>query len=292
MGSFWNCELTMRVFWIIVACLGLVSFRTAAEETIVYPLPSIANDKRYTFPEALLSLILSKSPNKYKEAPIALSAQQRRILKHVEDGKIDLFWAAAQALPENDNLLVLRIPIFKGLLGYRLILTNDENLQALKRVKSLEDLSAFSIGHGSDWPEVLMYKDLGFNVVTTTDYNALFKMLTHGRFDLFPRSVIEVWAEMSSHSELDLKLDRHLLLHYPHALYFYVNGQKKSLFDDVERGFKEIIDSGEYDALLKKFHGQDIEKVKISKRHLINIPNPQFGKISVEDAKYFFIAQD
>jgi hypothetical protein len=64
------------------------------------------------------------------------------------------------------RLLPVRIPLDKGLFGWRIAPLPSSRAQLLKGVRNLEDFRQFSAGQGHDWPdsEILRSQDLPVNV--------------------------------------------------------------------------------------------------------------------------------
>jgi hypothetical protein len=77
----------------------------------------------------------------------------------------------------------VRLPIDKGLLGYRMFLVREADLPRFATVRTLDDLRKLRVGQGKDWIDVPILRKAGFPVVEGTSYPGLFAMLAAGRFD-------------------------------------------------------------------------------------------------------------
>jgi hypothetical protein len=110
-------------------------------------------------------------------------------------------------------LLPIRIPIDKGLLGWRIFLVNRAKADQFAAVKTLDGLRPYQAGQGHDWPDTDILRANGLKVQGSANYDGLFKTLQAGRIDYFPRSVVEIWAgEKTSWYGLDHRRDRCFVL--------------------------------------------------------------------------------
>jgi ABC-type amino acid transport substrate-binding protein len=203
------------------------------------------------------------------------TANQERNLKLIEQGELDIYWSAA-SISREQALLAIKIPIYKGLFGYRLMLVKAENKNLLAGVRTIKDLKKFTIGQGVGWPDVEIYQHNRIKVDTTNEYANLFNMLALGRFDLFPRAVVEIWDEVELFKTLNLAVEENVLVHYPYAIYFYVKKDAQQLASIIETGFRRIIEEGEYDALFMQYHSNVIDKMNTQARVVIELDNPNF----------------
>jgi hypothetical protein len=259
-----------------------------AKDLIVnYPVSADIEDHRDVYPRKLLQLICANTDLSIVLRPLETAANQERNLVLIEQGELDIYWSGASKYRESE-FLSIKFPIYKGLLGYRLILLKQENAELLATVKGLAALKKFSIGQGSGWPDVKLYLENNFVVHTTTQYPALFEMLQKGRFDLFPRSIIEVWEELNTFSDMNIVVDEHILLRYPYAMYFYVNKNNVELAAQLHKGFSRIIASGEFDTLFERYIGTYIRRAKLNERQIIDLPNPLFNHISAEEKAMYY----
>ncbi|MEJ1935818.1 hypothetical protein WDZ92_36960, partial [Nostoc sp. NIES-2111] len=141
----------------------------------------------------LVRLALAKVGDLADVRLVSLEMQQSRSMSELLAGRaaFDLMWSMTTVQRERSGLRVIRFPIDRGLLGWRLLLVTNANLKRWRRVASLDDVRQYVAGQGHDWPDVQILKANGLPVVTTHNYDALFRMLKVGRFDYLPRSILE-----------------------------------------------------------------------------------------------------
>ncbi|MEI8634177.1 hypothetical protein P4S72_23305 [Vibrio sp. PP-XX7] len=147
------------------------------------------------------------------------------------------------------RLQTVRIPVLKGLLGHRIFIIRAADQNRFAQINTLAELKQLKAGQGTFWGDTQVLKKANIPVVTTIKYANLFPMLEGGRFDYFPRAVHEPWVEVASRPELNLVVDKHILLIYPFAMYFYVNKSNTVLHNQIYKGFEIAIKDGSFDKL-------------------------------------------
>ncbi|UUZ49018.1 hypothetical protein LP420_00175 [Massilia sp. B-10] len=158
----------------------------AADIVIRYPRPESNPDERSRYPLRLLELALARADTDYRIEISPLRMQQGRALLRLEKNEgIDILSTMTSAERES-RLQAIRIPIDKGLIGWRLLLVERAKLGQMAQLRSLAELKNFSAGQGSDWPDTAIMRENGLPVYGTTSYESLFSMLESGRIDYFP----------------------------------------------------------------------------------------------------------
>lgn len=245
---------------------------------VVYPAPESPLDTRSHDLVVLLRTALQRteaSHGPFELVPAPTASSEDRQLLSMEQGRLpNIVWASGTTEREK-RLLPIRIPVRRGLLGFRLLLIHRDRQAALRRVRTAADLRAYSLGQGPNWPETQMFRQMGFQVQTGS-YEALFRMLVSGRFDLFPRGVNEVFGEFSARqAELpDLAVEDSLVLHYPQAYYFFVSRSNPGLAERVEKGLRLMLQDGSFEAHFWHHHGDAIRQARLAGRRLLKLHNP------------------
>lgn len=271
-----------------ICSLLLISFSVSStERLLIYPRPEAGVDKRQDFAIDVLQAILAEVPHKYQLQESLYPAQQDRALLLLNDRKLDIVWTGTSDHREQ-HYRAVRIPIQKGLLGWRLLLVNEDKKNLLREVHSIEQLKPFSIGLGGGWPDVALFSDNGFVVHTTTSYEALFKMLQKRRFDLFPRSVLEIWGELESYKNMSIVVEPNVALHYPYANFYFVHREDVQLAQDIERGFNQLIESGDYERMFQQTYQHILDRAQLSERKILSLKNGFFRKPDDKEKKYYF----
>ncbi len=170
----------------------------------------------------------------------------------------------------------MRIPILKGLLGYRIFIIRSGDSNKFRRIQNFDKLKKFSAGSGHDWldSEILAYN--GINVIKSSNYEGLFMMLRVKRFDYFPRGVNEAFDEVESRKSKvsDIEVEQGIAFHYPFPVYFFVNKDNVLLAERIEKGLRAAIDDGSFQKLFNRYNGAYIKRASVWKRKIIRLKNP------------------
>ncbi len=252
-----------------VLCLVL----PAGATTYTYLRPEWSDSGRDTYGVALLKLAFAKANTcdtlVYSEQSMK---QSRAVLELARgSGKLDIM--ITMTSPEREaELLAIPIPLTKGLLGWRIALVSDSNLEQFAQVDSGAGLTHFVAGQGHDWPDTAILRANGLPVHVSSAYEGLFKMLEAGRIDYFPRAVQQVFAEKQTHPTL--AIEPHLVLRYTTDAYFFVNRSNTRLAADVTRGLEAAIADGSFDRLFYSYFAAQIVAAGLDKRRIIDLANP------------------
>ncbi len=189
---------------------------------------------------------------------------------------IDVMWASATKERE-EQMRVVPIDLLKDLNNFRVLLINKESQAQFNQVKTLDDLKKFTVGSGEHWTDGLIMKDNGFNVMATSSYYGLFKMLAARRFHFISRGLHEIGYDTQAYKEFALVKEEKLLLAYdvPIPYCFFVNKNNTTLADRIERGLNIALQDGSFDKLFYQMpsfkEGEDI--LKGANRTLITVKN-------------------
>lgn len=200
-----------------------------------------------------------------------------REIIHVDHKILDLIWSSAAS--EAEKVLVpIRIPIFKGLLGYRIFVIRNNEQERFDGITSLEQLKNFYAGQGAFWGDTKVLEAVDLNVIKVTQARNLWQMLNKKRFDYLPIAVNEPWKDLEIRPELELTVEKNILLMYPSALYFYTHTENNKLRDLISTGMKAALADGSYDRIL----GQS-RMIELTKKYA-NLPN---RKVILIENKHF-----
>ncbi len=271
-----------------VACLGWIG---AAEAQLVvrYRAPEPTVDERAVYPAALLKLVLARSGVDHRLQPVESPMMQSRSLAELAAGQsIDVFWTMTSAERER-TFQAVPVPLDKGLLGWRVLLIRKADAARFAGIGSLADLGRLTAGQGHDWIDADILQTAGLPIVTAATYDGLFTMLQTRRFDYFPRSVIEVGPELRNYGWLGLEIEPHLVLHYPSALYFFVNKANRSLYAALMTGLDQARRDGSFDELFRRSFGPMIAELDLAHRRVFELANPQQpADLPLARADYWF----
>lgn len=243
---------------------------------------NMASDKIYAKREkyivGLLDLALSKSGTPYSLEVVPLGiVTANRNTRNLLSGQYDICWIHTNQQREKE-LYPIRVPIFKGLIGWRLLMINKDRQNDFSSINTLSELKKLRAGQGHDWPDTDILRLHNFSILTSTSRNSLINMVVGKRIDYFPRSVTEIWEELEVYKNSTLAVESTIALVYPTAYYFFVAKDNEKLANALETGLKVAIEDGSFDKLFFEYYGDPIERSELDKRHVFHITNPQLSK--------------
>ncbi len=243
-----------------------------------------------SYARGLLTLALSKLPENYEIQQTVPSNSEERMISMLIDNQLDVVWYATTNDLE-ERLQPIRICIYRGLLGYRVLMIKKGTQYKFDGIKNLEDLRRVSLGQGRFWADTNVLTANNLNVVKVLKYEGLFHMLDGDRFDAFPRGAHEPWSEMQRYPKLALDVEQNLLISYTNPFYFFVNKSNTKLAADIEKGMRIAIEDGSFNEyFLNDPTVKDVmAKANLKSRTLIKLENPGLPKKTpVDDASLWF----
>lgn len=249
---------------------------------VTYPLHLGAYDARYDYDWLVLRTALEKTaathgPFGMTQFSEAMSPQRVAQELLLPNGRINIMARAAS--PEFDrNFLPVRIPIDKGLLGYRVLLVRKDDVARFAQVRSVQDLRKLRAGMGKGWADVAVLAHAGLPVVEGSAHENLYAMLLAKRFDYFARGVDEAQWEIKEYGPRfpQMVIEPTLLLRYPLPRYLYLrrDAEGEALARRLTAGLETMVHDGTLDALFRQHKGPVIEPLHLDKRRLLTLANP------------------
>ena len=201
-----------------------------------------------------------------------------RIAQDINNSQLDIFWSMTSKKMEQD-FTPIYIPIYRGLLGMRIPIVKNKDKNLFSDIRSLTQLAKFKAGSGTFWPDAEIMKSNNLPVVTTLKYQNLFPMLEGGRFDYLPRGLHEPWQEILNVPELNLAVEKNILIRYTAPNYFFVSKNNHKLAKRLKNTFDFMIKSGEFSKLF--FADKEVQnaliKANIKNRKIFDIQNPHLS---------------
>jgi len=270
-----------RLFGYLIALLGgCFSLGTLAEtSTYLVEVRAVSPERTGEYYVILLNMILAASKKPNEVIDLRLSDRQftqARWIAEVQTGRYnEVMWTTTSK--EREQLLhAIRVPIFRGLLGRRFLVIRRQDEAIFAQINTKQDLATVIAGQGAHWSDADILEANGLLVTSGSGKETLYRMLKAGRFDYFPRGVIEIASETNFLQENDLIVEKHLMLSYTMPIYFFVNKDNVELTERLERGWRIILKNGEFD---KFFFNHPriktaIAELKKYKRNIIQLDNP------------------
>ncbi|MFM9436757.1 hypothetical protein ACFDR9_003842 [Janthinobacterium sp. CG_23.3] len=262
---------------VFVAAALLSTAALGAGLKVTYPAYETAGDTRFNDLMEIMRTALEKTTAEFGPFELEASSEkmnEERTLSELKNGKVvNIAWSSTSSDKEQD-LLPIRIPLRKGILGYRVALIQADKQAEIDKITTLAELKKLTIGQGTGWGDVKLYESNGFNV-TTAKYDDLFKMTATGRFDLFPRGISEAFAEQERNVKANpnLVVEKNILIYYPWPYYFFFNKSDTVLQKRMEAGIRKMIKDGSFDVIFKKYNGKAIAQANLKGRKIFRIKN-------------------
>jgi hypothetical protein len=246
----------------------------SASWQITFPSSLDTASKIDEYPIKLLALALDQTGVSYQLIPSDNFLSKGKALDRLQDNReINIVWGMTNVQREKD-LLPIRIPIFKGLIGWRLLLIRQDMAERFTYIQQFNHLVKLSPLQGRDWADTKILQSNGFDVITERNQTSLMKMLVRAQGDFFPRSIIEVWEELATSKVADqIQIQPSLGIRYPAAIYFFVNKKSVPLANLIKTGLEKAIKNGTYEALFVEKYKAYIEKAQIENRTFYPLEN-------------------
>lgn len=259
----------------LLLALAAPALAAAAPERLVYPQHDPGRRPAWEYMVAVLRLAIERSGGAYELAESPLPMTQARVVRELADerGLVDLAWTMTSTEREA-RLLPVRVPVDRGLIGWRIAFVRPESVERWREVRSLAELSRYVAGQGQDWPDYDILRANGLPVQGTSRYEALFDMLRIGRIDYFPRAVFEIDDELASPMAHGVAIEPHVLLRYPAASYFFVRPDRPRLAAELQRGMEAAVADGSLARLFQQRFGDLIRRHRLTERRQFLLSNP------------------
>lgn len=240
---------------ILFSFLGWISAQTFAQSppsiTIPYSAYHTPEYPNYYY-EEVLKLALAKTEHDHGKLEIKFypfntgRERQRAILKI--NGGLDLLWSPSSHLRE-EQLLAVKFNLLRELSDYKILLIRKEDKANFAAVKRLGDLRKFRAGTGSHWQDTKVLQLNSMPIVTSWDYEPMFKMLVAKRFDYMIRGAQEIWPELEQHKDLPIMAEERLLIRYKLPVYFFVHPKNAKLAERIKKGLERAEKDGSLKSL-------------------------------------------
>lgn len=288
----------LKVCYLLIM-LMLCSAQAFSAEAVRIIKPQSQTDASHHYFSQLLQMALDKNQSEYVHAivrhtPFVL--EQGRAEQALKAGQhIDVYWMGT-SLNREQELIAIRVPLLKGLLGYRgLIIRESDRSFYEARVNWLR-LNHRSLCQGMHWPDSDILERGGFRVVRSARFNSMFAMLENYRCDMFPRGIHEGPAETVAYQKQSEELgwfDQYLI-YYPFPMYFFTSKDNPMLAKRIKEGLELMISDGSFTEYMKS-HEVTRHLFPVSQwadRVQVKLLNPELPvDTDITDTRYWVVPQ-
>ncbi len=259
---------------------------------VIYPADEDKDEERYADIKEILKTALDKTVDQfgpYELVPSKVFMNGKRARASLGTGELTVIWTPTTVEKEK-LMLPIRVPLRKGLLGYRVALIQEEKQETLQRVQGLADLRKMVVGQGVGWDDGRLYQANGI-AVAEARYSNLFRMLSYGRFDFLPLGINEAAKSLARAPQEGSKLviEKSLLIHYPWPDYLFVSKTQPRIHQRLETGIRKMLKDGSFDAIFWKYNARAIEQLDLKHRRVIEMKNHLLPKETpLDDASLWY----
>lgn len=274
-------RLSIFCFNSLLATLLLCALPAGASKPYVITHPTSTDglsDYRIRYYLDLLNLGAAKMGLELSIEPKELTEMRDdRALEELEKGNFNLYWMTTNAERE-ERLRPIRVPLYKGLIGWRIGLVNKSRLDIFSGLESTEDIKKMTAVQGNDWPDTHILRANGYNVRASSSWSGMFEQISLNRQDYFPRGVVEIYNELAAREHLNLAAEPSVVFTYPSAYYLFTNKENEPLALLLEHGLIKALEDGSFDEVFLKHFGPALEKADLKNRTRIPLTNPTLPK--------------
>lgn len=274
--------MVFRAFakFLIPACFTMLSVGNGlAGELLSVTVPLQDRDQhRSGYVMSVLKLALEHCGCDYELDIHVIGSNQGRNVRILSgrNPPFNLMWTGTSPQRE-DALMPVRFPLTRGLLGIRLFIIRKDRQSLFDQVNGLDDMRDLLAGQGLNWPDSGILRHAGL-LVSESGYDSLFRLLSSGRIDYFPRGANEPFSELEAVKEEhpDLVVENNLAIAYPFDMFFFVNKRDTDIHDAISYGLEQIWRNGKF---MENFNSHpDIralrKKARLDQRRIFVIDNP------------------
>ncbi|QYX65822.1 transporter substrate-binding domain-containing protein [Shewanella putrefaciens] len=238
----------------------------------------------------LLKEALRRSDRGYQVQQMSTQMNQKRKVEEALAGTVDVFWSMTSKELE-ETVLPVRIPLFKGLLGNRLLIIRKADETRFSKVKTMADFRQLKAGQNRYWPDATILEANGLPVVTSYQYTNLYPMLEGGRFDYLALGAQEIGEELANHPDPALKVDCHILLQYRSPAYFFVSPKRPELAAAILAGLESMVSDGSFDEMFNRELKieQLYREAKFEHRVIIRLDTPDLSPLTPIERKELWL---
>lgn len=245
---------------------------------VKFPAPQSIGDKRSDYVMALLRRVMEQTQAHYGsyEIEVVHNMSRDRQLTELKRGEFVTLTDSPASRNWESQVQPIFFPTRRGLQNYRLLLIEESQQALFTNIQSIEDLKPLRAGVNAHWLTRSIFAQADFSIVIGNDYEGLFQMLAHNRFDYFPRALNEIFQEIETRKGAmpNLMIEPTIALHLPSPTFFYVNKKNSVLHERITSGLWQLHNSGEFKRIFNQYHNEEALRKALKNRRVFHINNP------------------
>ncbi len=273
------------------------AFSYASEQPFIVskPPPEVPGDARNDWNTKLITLALEETledygPYEIRETP---NMNRARIWKSIVNNRYpNLVMPTAYSSEHlrGNQIDFIPFPVELGLIGYRVCFYPKSKADKISEKLKNGQHRELKYGMHSEWEDAEILRHNGFLVKPIMSYDSLFKMTAAGRFDLFCRSISEIYDEYNNYKDLDgLAIEQTTVFHYPLPIFFWINTQNTLAKERLYTGFLRAFENGKLLVLFTNHYNEKIAFTNFEDRNIIELENPLLDKLDSAYEQFNFL---
>lgn len=290
----WVLYLTLIVCVLTLGGGASYGLASDIEFIVSKPPPEVPGDSRNEWNNKLLTIALEKTVSDYGPYRIVETPRMNRarIWKSISSNRypnLILPTAYSESHLVGNQITFIPFPVELGLVGYRVCFYPKDKHEKITHMLSHGLHKELKYGLHRDWEDADILRFNGFIVAETMSYDSLFKMTSAGRFDMFCRSISEIYDEYTTYKDLDgLAVEQTTAFHYPLPIFFWINPQNELARERIFRGLTRAFNDGSLGKLFKEHYREKIAFTQLGTRHIIELKNPLVEDLDPSYEQYNF----
>jgi hypothetical protein len=258
---------------LFVADVLAKSIATIPMIKITLPLPENDKTPKNYYIEELLTSIFARENLKVELQYTKTRMNQLRMTKSLINGEfIDLTWLPFTR-ERSKKLLAIKIPLYKGIHGTRLLIINKKDLEKFEGISTLKQLSQLVGVQHHSWSDYDLLVNNNLRMKGDLRYSGMLKAVSSGLIDYFPRSALTIRDELKNNKDLQLIIEPTLVLKYPSYINFFVSKKTPELAKIIRSGMNKMVADGSFERMFNKYNGRNLLELNLSNRKIIMLKN-------------------
>ena len=183
--------------------------------------------------------------------------------------------AGNQKFKEGDFIMV-KNPIAKNLLGYRIPIIKSENKEKINTAIQKSEIQKLVHGIPETWSDASIFRHNAYAVSEEGDFDDIFERLQNENFDYTTFGANEVMSVYKNRASLQegLVIEDSLMFFYSFPLVFYVNPEKADLAKRLSKGLENLEKNNALDSIFDSYYKTIVEDLNLKQRQVITLENP------------------
>jgi len=245
-------------------------------------------DIRHLYNTKLLELALTKTIAEFGDFELAATNQNEnypRLLQQLDKGIYKNFFLKASV---TDDILekyhVIKIPVDRGVTGYRIAFTSQKNIENHCKHISFKSIKNKLSVQGIGWLDTKILEYNQFNVYGASKYEQMFRMIERKRVSYFFRGINEIYDELDKYP--NMSIEPCFALKYSLPRFFITNKKNIKNAQRIEIGLKKAFKDGSYIKLWNVFFKDSIQLSNLKERQIFELENPYIKTLDNDYLKY------